>query len=52
MSVGEMTKLDWAKHSLANNRVRKLGLLFLDTLAIFSAICLALLLYHQGQVAF
>jgi FlaA1/EpsC-like NDP-sugar epimerase len=51
MSVREMAKLDWAKRRLADSRIRKLGLLLLDAAAIISAIYVALLMYHRGQVA-
>ena len=51
MSVLEITKLDWVKHRLADNRIRKLGLLFIDVTAILLAICLAFLLYYRGQFA-
>ena len=52
MSVREIAKLDWAKHRLINGRIRKLTLVLMDALAILSAICLALMLYQQSQLAF
>ena len=52
MSVWEIAKLDWAKQRLADNRARKLGLPLLDAVAIVLAICLALIMYHQGLVTF
>lgn len=52
MSVREVARIYWAKHNLVDSRVRRVGLLLLDAVAILSAIYIALLMYHQGQVAF
>ncbi|MFC2071544.1 polysaccharide biosynthesis protein [Chloroflexota bacterium] len=51
MSVLEITRLDWVKHRLVDNRIRKFGLPLIDVAAILLAVCLAFLLYYRGQFA-
>lgn len=49
MSVGETTRLDWARSHLANGWPRKLALLLLDAVALTLAVYLALLMYQPGR---